>query len=610
MVDVGVRRQHLRQRRERQAQSERRIAAERVETLATQRPAAAVPVDGCSVGDRLQRQHVADGPGESLPQQAGKARALVGLGEVGRERVAVDGERRLDGEEVRDVLVRGDDEFRGESQRAGEPGRECLRRLDVQAARGAGVGDQRGLAPQRLAVGPPVDAQRPARQRFAGIPLALPRCRNPSAAKRSARRRIRISASSRFFGDSAVLFHSGPSMSSTDTNVGSPPWVSRTSCAGEIVVDAPAERVDRRPLRLGVRPRDPRILVHARHAHREVELDLAGIGEADDRRGIAGIGGAGERQVAFAGEQPRRRVEPDPAGAGQEDLGPGVQVGEVVVGAGRSVERLHVGDELDQVARGEPRREPQVTHDLHQQPAAVAAGAAGALQRLLGRLHARLHAHQVADRVLQLAVEPHQHVDGVLAGGDRGAEALDEGGETRPHRRRLEERDQFLGERRRVAERIGLGVRLDEEVERVDHRHVGGDVDDDLQVVGGFGEDDAGDPVAVGILLPVEEVPGRRDVERVPEHRRAAVRRRAQPDLVRRDRDAAVEAVGGAVLQRDADGHRFPEVAAPRLRPSRGWGAARTPAAGPRPTGCAPSGSRDRSPRSRRCMRTTSASVS
>ena len=37
------------------------------------------------------------------------------------------------------------------------------------------------------------------------------------------------SASSRFFGESAVWFHSAPSMSSIEMNVGSPPIVSRTS---------------------------------------------------------------------------------------------------------------------------------------------------------------------------------------------------------------------------------------------------------------------------------------------------------------------------------------------------------------------------------------------
>ena len=41
------------------------------------------------------------------------------------------------------------------------------------------------------------------------------------------------------------MFHSAPSMSSIETNVGSPPIVSRTSPAAEFPVDVVAERVDR-----------------------------------------------------------------------------------------------------------------------------------------------------------------------------------------------------------------------------------------------------------------------------------------------------------------------------------------------------------------------------
>ena len=65
-----------------------------------------------------------------------------------------------------------------------------------------------------------------------------------------------------------------------------------------------------------------------------------------------------------------------------------------------------------------------------------------------------------------------------------GAEALEPRREARSRRRGLEERNQLLRERRRVGERIVLGVRLDEEVERIDHRHVGGQVDDDVELVG------------------------------------------------------------------------------------------------------------------------------
>ena len=55
--------------------------------------------------------------------------------------------------------------------------------------------------------------------------------------------------------------------------------------------------------------------------------------------------------------RPRRRIEADPARAGQIHFAPGVQIGEVLVRAARAVERFQVGLELDEVAADEPRRE-------------------------------------------------------------------------------------------------------------------------------------------------------------------------------------------------------------------------------------------------------------
>src|SRR5439155_466189 len=81
---------------------------------------------------------------------------------------------------------------------------------------------------------------------------------------------------------------------------------------------------------------------------------------------------------ALGGEEARRRVEPDPAGAGNEDLSPGVQVGEIALGAGGTVERAHVGPELDQVPGDEARGEAEVAQALHQEPAAVTTGARAA----------------------------------------------------------------------------------------------------------------------------------------------------------------------------------------------------------------------------------------
>ena len=122
-------------------------------------------------------------------------------------------------------------------------------------------------------------------------------------------------------------------------------------------------------------------------------------------------------------------------------------------GPGGTVERLHVGDELDQVPGGEARGEAQMAQDLHQQPPGVAAGPLRALQRLVGRLHAGLHPDEIADLALQLLVEPHQHVDRLLAGPDRRPEAVEPRGEQRADRCRLEKRNQLLRQRRRVGER-------------------------------------------------------------------------------------------------------------------------------------------------------------
>jgi hypothetical protein len=104
--------------------------------------------------------------------------------------------------------------------------------------------------------------------------------------------------------------------------------------------------------------------------------------------------------VAFAGEQPGGGVEPDPARTRQVHLGPGVQVGEVVLGPGRAIEGFFVGGQLHQVARHEARRQPQVAQDLHQQPGGVAARAERLFQRFLAGLDARLHADGVGDVAL------------------------------------------------------------------------------------------------------------------------------------------------------------------------------------------------------------------
>ncbi len=141
-------------------------------------------------------------------------------------------------------------------------------------------------------------------------------------------------------------------------------------------------------------------------------------------------------------------------------------------------ERLLVGDELDQVARGEARGEARVAQDHDQQPAGVAARALGAGERLLAALHARLHADDVADLLLQAGVQADDEVDGALL---LAVDLGEPGRQLRPQRFQLAERRDLFGERGVVGERPGLGRGLEEEVERVDDRHVGHQVDRDLE---------------------------------------------------------------------------------------------------------------------------------
>ena len=247
-----------------------------------------------------------------------------------------------------------------------------------------------------------------------------------------------------------------------------------------------------------------------------------------------------------------------------------------------------------------------MAQDLHQQPARVAAGPRAELEGLVGRLDAGLHPHQVLHLAGEALVEVDEKVDRVRARlRATRAELAEPLLEQRAGGFPLEVRRELGRELRRVVEREMLGPVLDEEVERIDHRHVGDEIDGDVERARGFREDEARDVVAVRVLLPVDEVLLGRDAQAVADDGRPAVGRRPEPDLVRREPDRPVELVERAVVKGDADGHGgeagrgrggrgkgegsllpspFPGVMTPNP-PSTGPAAARTRAAGPRPTG-------------------------
>jgi hypothetical protein len=99
---------------------------------------------------------------------------------------------------------------------------------------------------------------------------------------------------------------------------------------------------------------------------------------------------------------------------------------------------------------------------------------------------------------------------------------------------------QFAFEIVGIGERKAVGGRLDKEVERIDHRHLGREIDLDLEFGGLLRKHEPRQPIALRILLPVDEVVGRRDLERVAQDRRAGVRRRPQANGLRTEVDRTV----------------------------------------------------------------------
>ncbi len=212
-------------------------------------------------------------------------------------------------------------------------------------------------------------------------------------------------------GPTAAIFHSGNSRSSTETKVGSPPIVRRTSPAFKSASTCSPSSVEARPGIVRERPGDPRRFANPLDVHLEAEFDIGESDRAADRRRRAVMRRGGDGNVPLAGQHARGDVEPDPACARQIDLGPGVQIGKVVLDFARPLDRIDVGAQLNEIARDETRGEPEMPQRLNQEPRRVAARSRAGGQRFFRRLNARLHPDDVANLFLQLRVEIDQEID-------------------------------------------------------------------------------------------------------------------------------------------------------------------------------------------------------
>ena len=367
-----------------------------------------------------------------------------------------------------------------------------------------GARDERGISPDRLAILAPVKRKGPARQALARIPLALPVMQEAAGGEGVAQAADEIVRAIALGGADRLGVPLGR-LEIVDRNKGGlaahgEPHILRL----EVAIHCLAQRVELGPGLVRERRGDARGFADARHRHLEAELDFGGISHAADGRGGAVMGRGAEGNMPLPAEQAGRGVHADPACARQIDLGPGVQIGEVLVRAHGPLDGVHISLQLNEVARHETGREAKMAKDLHQQPRGVPAGAGGEGQRVLGLLNAGLHADDIADVALELRVERHQKVDGANA---RPCKARHHGADQRPRNLGRQIGGELMGELGLVSEGEGLRIGLDEEVEGIDHVHIGLEVDLDAEFLGLFREDEAGQPVAVGVLLPIHEMP-------------------------------------------------------------------------------------------------------
>ena len=113
-----------------------------------------------------------------------------------------------------------------------------------------------------------------------------------------------------------------------------------------------------------------------------------------------------------------------------------------------------------------------------------------------------------------------------------------------------------------VSEREFRRVGLHEKIERVEDRELGGQVDLDFELFRLLREHEPRQPIAVRVLLPIDEMLRGRDFKRIGRHLRAAMRRRTEPDRLRPERDQPIVFVVCDVVQSGENGQteRLPNL--------------------------------------------------
>jgi hypothetical protein len=148
------------------------------------------------------------------------------------------------------------------------------------------------------------------------------------------------------------------------------------------------------------------------------------------------------------------------------------------------------------------------------------------LQRLFRRLHAGLHPDLIVNGILQGSVDFHHYIDGAAGF------PLEAGNQSRQQRTRFSHRDEWCQLARLlciVGERETFSGLLEEEIERILHRHFHDQIHLDIESRRRLREHQPRQIVRLWVLLPVDEMLHRPDIQAVGEDFRPAIRCRPEP---------------------------------------------------------------------------------
>ena len=256
---------------ERQAEADRRVAGDEEAVIAAEVPRARSST--CSPASRSEGRAPTTLSSPTVNRRRRRSRSS-GSSSFASCGSTFTGSRALAPQVVVGVLVRGEDVLRrrdrAPSRRRGASGPRSPRRRRSASASSA---MSEASLPERLAVATPVQVERPARQRLAGVPLALSEMDEPLRrvllAQAAMESRSRASSCSGRARRCSTRRRRG---SSIETNVGSPPIVRRTSAAASSASTVLPSATIASHCASRVRLRDARHLEHARDAHRVLEV--------------------------------------------------------------------------------------------------------------------------------------------------------------------------------------------------------------------------------------------------------------------------------------------------------------------------------------------------